>query len=71
MADDARSQFVEGLRVTAEHLQHLQDRLRESTLDLRRSVGLSHIAWGLTVSVADGQLRVEPGVAFSPGGAAR
>ena len=68
MADDARSQFVEGLRVTAEHLQHLQDRLRESVLDLRRGVGLAHVAWGLRVQVADGQVRVEPGVALSPGG---
>lgn len=68
MAEDARSQFVEGLRVTAEHLQHLQDRLRESVLDLRRTAGLGHIAWGLRVSVAEGQLRVEPGLALSPGG---
>ena len=68
MAEDSRSQFVEGLRVTAEHLQHLQDRLRESVLDLRRTVGLGHVAWGLTVRIADGQLRVESGVAFSPGG---
>ena len=68
MADDARSQFVEGLRVTAEHLQHLQDRLRESLLDLRRTVGLGHIAWGLVVRLEDGQVRLEPGVALSPGG---
>jgi len=68
MADDARSQFVEGLRVTAEHLQHLQDRLRESVLDLRRTVGLGRIAWGLVVRVDAGQLRVEPGVALAAGG---
>lgn len=68
MAEDARSQFVEGLRVTAEHLQHLQDRLRESVQDLRRAVGLGHIAWGLVVRVQEGQVRVEPGVALSPGG---
>ncbi len=68
MADDARSQFVPGLLVTADHLQHLQDRLRESLLDLRRTVGLGHIGWGLVLRVADGQLLLEPGVALSPGG---
>ncbi len=68
MADDARSQFVEGLRVTAEHLQHLQDRLRESLLDLRRTVGLGHIAWGLVLRVENGGVRLEPGVALSPSG---
>jgi len=68
MVDDARSQFVEGLRVTAEHLQHLQDRLRESVRDLRRTVGSGRIAWGLVVRDEGGTLRVEPGVAFAPGG---
>jgi hypothetical protein len=65
---DARTVFVDGLRVTADHLQHLQDRLRESVLDLRRVVGTGRIAWGL-VAAADGdRVRVEPGLAFSPGG---
>ena len=68
MADDPRSHFVEGLRVTAEHLQHLQDRLREAVLDLRRTVGLGRIGWGLVVRLEGGQLRVEAGVALSPGG---
>ncbi len=68
MADDARSQFVEGLRVTAEHLQHLQDRLRDAVHDLRQTVGLRRVAWGLRVQLADGQVRVAPGVAFSPSG---
>ena len=68
MADDARSQFVDGLRVTADHLQHLQDRLRESVLDLRRSVGLGRIAWGLRATLAGSTVTVQPGVAFAPGG---
>jgi hypothetical protein len=68
MADDARSQFVDGLRVTADHLQHLQDRLRESVLDLRRSAGLGRIAWGLRITLADSTVTVQPGLAFSPGG---
>lgn len=65
---DARTVFVDGLRVTADHLQHLQDRLRESVLDLRRVVGTGRIAWGL-VAAADGdRVRLEPGLAFAPGG---
>ena len=46
MADDARTIFVDGLRVTTEHLEHLQDRLRDAILDLRCAVGLGRIAWG-------------------------
>ena len=67
MADDARTIFVDGLRVTKDHLEHLQDRLREGLLDLRRSLGLGRIAWGLKVDAAD-RVAVAPGVAFSPGG---
>ncbi len=68
MADDARSQFVEGLRVTAGHLQHLQDRLRDAVADLRRTVGLRRIAWGLRVTLDGTALQVSAGVAFSPSG---
>jgi hypothetical protein len=68
MADDARSQFVEGLRVTADHLQHLQDRLREAILDLRTAVGLNRVAWGLRVLPASGAVIVHPGVAFARNG---
>ena len=31
MAQDAHTLFIDGQRVTATHLQHLQDRLREAT----------------------------------------
>ena len=68
MADDARSQFVEGLRVTAGHLQHLQDRLRDAVADLRRTVGLRRIAWGLRVQLDGATLQVAAGVAFSASG---
>lgn len=68
MAEDARTNFVDGLRVTADHLQHLQDRLRDSVLDLRRTVGLGRVAWGLRAALQDGQVTLEPGVAFAPSG---
>lgn len=44
MADDARTIFVDGLRVTTEHMAHLQDRLREAVFDLRCAVGLGRVA---------------------------
>jgi len=70
MAEDARAQFVDGLRVTADHLIHLQDRLREGILDLRRSVGLGRVAWGLRLQAGDsaGSVTLAPGVAFTPSG---
>src|SRR5688572_24838279 len=68
MTDDARTLFVTGLRVTADHLQHAQDRLREAVLDIRRTIGLGRIAWGLRVTAAGEHVRVEPGLAFAPDG---
>ena len=53
MANDARTQFIDGLRVTSEHLQHLQDRLREAVRDVRTSIGLRKVAWGLRVTSDD------------------
>ncbi len=69
MANDGRTQFIEGLRVTADHLQHTQDRLRDAVLDLRRTVGLGRVAWGLRVSLGEADaILLQSGVAFSPGG---
>ncbi len=68
MAEDARTQFIDGLRVTADHLQHLQDRLRESVLDVRNAFGLSRIAWGLRVTPNGNAVDVAPGVAFARSG---
>jgi hypothetical protein len=68
MAGDARAQFVDGLRVTADHLQHLQDRLREAVLDVRRTIGLGRIGWGLRSTLGAGGVSVEAGVAFASSG---
>jgi len=68
MAEDARTIFVDGLRVTAEHLQHLQDRLREAVTDLRAAVGHGRIAWGLRATLDGGTVRLSPGVAFAGNG---
>lgn len=68
MAENAGSRFFEGLRVTADHLRHLQASLWEAVADLRRSVGLGRIAWGLRASLDDTSLTLSAGVAFAPDG---
>src|SRR5436189_2865737 len=68
MANDARTQFVDGLRVTADHLQHLQDRLRDAMRDVRQTIGYSKVAWGLHVTAPDGEVAITPGVAFAQSG---
>ena len=68
MADDAHSHFIDGLRVTAEHLEHMQDSLHDALLDFRRAIGLGRVVWGLRVTEENGSVRVEPGCAFAPSG---
>src|SRR6267143_1116499 len=68
MADDPRTEFRDGMRVTASHLRHMQDRLREAVLDLRRSLGLGKIGWGLRASLEGRTVIVTPGAAFAPSG---
>src|SRR5205814_652491 len=57
-----------GPRVNAEHLQHLQDRLREAVVDVRNALGLGRIAWGLRATLSANSVAVPPGVAFSRDG---
>jgi Collagen triple helix repeat (20 copies) len=68
MANDSRTQYLEGLRVTADHLQHTEDSLHEAVLDLRRTVGVGRVGWGLHVTLASKAVTIQPGVAFSPSG---
>jgi hypothetical protein len=68
MADDPRIEFRDGLRVTSEHMRHMQDRLREAVLDLRRTVGLGKIAWGLHATLNNRSVTLTPGAAFLPSG---
>jgi hypothetical protein len=68
MAQDARTTFVDGLRVTGDHLQHMQDRLREAVLDLRMTVGLGRVAWGLRATLEGDALNLTPGAAFAGSG---
>src|SRR5207249_12149567 len=68
MAGDARTTFIDGMRVTADHMDHLQARLQEAVRDLRRVVGVGRVAWGLRVTLQGNAVTVEPGVAFAPSG---
>ena len=43
MADDPRTEFRDGMRVTSDDMRHMQDRLREAVLDIRRTIGLGKI----------------------------
>ncbi len=65
MSADAHSQFIDGQRVTAQHLQHLQDRLREGIADIRSCIGLGKVAWGLRAELMADQVMVRPGAAFA------
>ena len=68
MTSDPRTTFVEGLRVTPQHLNHLQEVLRQAVLDLRGTLGFGRIAYGLRVSAAGGSVAISPGLAFSAEG---
>lgn len=68
MTQDARSQFINGQKVTALHLQHMQDSLRSGLADLRSCIGLGKVAWGLKAELQDGNVVIQPGAAFSLNG---
>jgi hypothetical protein len=68
MTEDAHSRFIDGQIVTAQHLQHLQDRLHEGIVDIRSCIGLGKVAWGLRAEMNGTQVLVQPGAAFSKSG---
>ncbi len=70
MATNAKSNFVDGLRVTPEHLNHLQGVLAQGIEDLRCTLGLNRIAWGLRLLVSEDGAKVTltRGVALSKKG---
>lgn len=69
MSLDAQTQFLDGMPVSHTHLQHLQDRLLDAILDLRRAAGLGRIIYGLKIITTKGLVTLSPGVAFHSGGA--
>jgi hypothetical protein len=70
MTDEQGTVFVDGLRVTTDHLNHLEQTAQQAVGDLRRVVGLGHIGYGLRILIsADGtSASLSPGLAFTPAG---
>ena len=71
MSDEQGTVFLDGLRVTAQHLNHLEESAQEAVSDLRRVLGLAHIGYGFRIQVADdGQsATLTPGLGFTASGA--
>ncbi len=66
---ETRANFVDGLRVTALHLNHLQDSALGASLALREIVGVGLIGAGLRImTTAAGAVVVTPGVAIAADG---
>jgi hypothetical protein len=68
MIDAPRAHFVDGLRVTALHLNHLQDSALAASEDLREIIGLGRIGIGLRLLVEGGSLTLSRGLAIAPDG---
>jgi len=64
----SRIRVFDGLRVTTEHLDHLQSAFGSAVEDLREIAGLATVQHGFEVSVAEGQVTVAPGLAFDRDG---
>jgi len=66
MSEDAKTRFVDGLRVTPRHLNHLPTIVEDAIQDLRRTLGTGAVAYGLRLEVAGDDVTLAPGLAFSP-----
>jgi hypothetical protein len=61
----AQIRVFDGLRITTDHVNHLQGALASGFLDFREILGLGEAQKGLDVSVQDdGSVMIAPGVAF-------
>ena len=62
----SRIRVFDGLRITTEHMNHLQTAFASGIEDLREIAGLGKVQRGLTVTASGGQVTVNPGLAFDP-----
>jgi hypothetical protein len=71
MSDEQGTVFLDGLRVTSQHLNHLEESAQQAVTDLRRVLGLAHVGYGFRIQVAaDGQsATLTPGLGFTASGA--
>jgi len=61
----AQIRVFDGLRLTSEHLEHLQQAMISTVHDLREIAGADRVYRGLEVELADGGVIVKPGLAFN------
>jgi hypothetical protein len=63
--EEGSTRFVDGMRVTSEHLVHLQDVLMAAVVYLRQTVGTGKVVYGLKVEpLAADKVKVGKGIAF-------
>ena len=63
-AAHGRVAFLDGMRISREHLEHLQTYLHLAVLQLRETVGEGKVSHGLKAELAEGNLKVSPGLAL-------
>jgi hypothetical protein len=64
-----RVNFYDGMRVRKEHLEHLQNTLNDAIQDIRVTIGMGRVCWGLNATLKDGnRINVSAGLAFDRGG---
>lgn len=59
-----RAVFLDGMRISKEHLEHLQAYLHLATLQLRQGLGEGKVLHGLKVEASGGAIVIGPGLAF-------
>lgn len=63
--DEGRVKFLDGMRVTIEHMEHLQALWLSAAVQLRKAIGTGKVSYGLKVEPAPGnKVRVGSGLAF-------
>lgn len=68
MTDAPGATFVDGLRVTPAHLNHVQSVLAAALSDLRTVVGVGRVGAGFRILADGASVTLTPGVGFTPGG---
>jgi hypothetical protein len=63
--DEGRVRFLDGMRVTIEHMEHLQALWLSAAVQLRKAIGTGKVSYGLRVEPApDNKVKVGSGLAF-------
>lgn len=63
-AAHGRVAFLDGMRISREHLDHLQAYLHLAVVQLRASIGEGKVAYGLKAELEGADLKVAPGLAL-------